>query len=83
MDNHLGEFYLMECGQRGAKEGCSGTSDNLMIDRMVTMNCQRGKPNVSMARVGVKKAYDSMANIMEIHRFPYWYCRVIRHVVPS
>lgn len=82
MDNHLGEFYLMERGQRGAKEGCSGTSDNLMIDRMVTMNCQRGKLNVSTARVGVKKAYDSMANIMEFHHFPYWYCRVIRHVVP-
>ena len=54
-----------------------------MIERMVTMNCQRGKPNLSTARVGVKKVYDFMADIMEFHHFPHWYCRVIRHLVPS
>ena len=36
MDNHLNEFDLMNNGQRRAKSGCSGTSDNLLIDRMVT-----------------------------------------------
>ena len=43
MDNHLSEFDLMENGQRGARLGCNGTSDNLMIDRMVTLDCHRGK----------------------------------------
>ena len=56
MDNHLSEFDLMESGQRGARLGCSEASDNLMIDRMVTLDCHRGKRNLSMARVDVKKA---------------------------
>lgn len=46
MDNHLAEFdLLMEGGQRGAKEGCSGTSGNPMIDRIVTMDCH-GKSEI-------------------------------------
>ena len=28
MDNHLSEFELMEGGQRGGRQLCSGTSDN-------------------------------------------------------
>lgn len=78
----------MEGGKGGAKEGCGSTSDNLMIDIMVTMDCHRGKRNLSMAWIGVKKAYDSveckwLCDIMEVHRFSYWLCRVIRHLVPS
>lgn len=62
MDNHLAEFdLLMEGRQRGAKEGCSGTSGNPMIDRIVTMDCFRKKSNILiMARVDVKKTYDSV-----------------------
>lgn len=59
-DNHLNEFDLRENGQRGAKSGCSGTSDNLLIDRMVTLDRYRGKRNQSMAWIDVKKAYDSV-----------------------
>ena len=29
--------------QRGAKEGCCGTGDNLLIDRTVCQDSQRGK----------------------------------------
>ena len=35
-------------------------ADNLMIDRMVTMDCHREKRNLCMAWVDVKKAYDSV-----------------------
>ena len=35
MDDHLGEHELMENEQRGAKEGSSGTTDNLLIDKTV------------------------------------------------
>ena len=40
-----------------------------------------------MARVDVKKAYDSVDHrcrhdIMEFHHFPYWLCRVITHLDP-
>ena len=49
MDQHLDHHELMEGQQRGAKTGCSGTMDNLLIDRMVTLDCHRGKRNLSMA----------------------------------
>lgn len=48
----------MASEKRGAKEGCSLTFDNLMIDRIVSMDCHRGKRIMSMEWVDVKKAYD-------------------------
>ena len=63
--------------QRGARAGCSGTIDNLLIDRTVTLDCHRRKRNLSMAWVDVKKAYDSvdhgwLEEMMILHRFPAW-----------
>ena len=77
VDNHLEEHGLMEAEQRGAKNGCSGTMDNLLIDQMVTQDCQHGKRNLSMAWVDVTKAYDTvdhdwLCEMMEVHRFPRW-----------
>ena len=60
MDKHLKVYDLMEKQQRGAKVGCSGTTDNLLIDRTVTLDCHRHKRNLSVARVDVCKAYDSV-----------------------
>ena len=60
MDHHLETYALMEGEQRGAKKGCSGTIDNLLIDRMVTQDCHRVRRNLSMAWIDVKKAYDSV-----------------------
>ena len=59
MDKHLKVYDLMEKQQRGAKTGCSGTTDNLQIDRTVTLDCHRHKRNLSVAWVDVRKAYDS------------------------
>jgi len=51
----------MQGEQRGAKEHCSGTIDNpLLIDRMVCQDSQRGRRNLSMVWIDVKKAYDSV-----------------------
>ena len=85
MDSHLKEFDLMEGRRRGARAGCSGTKDNLLIDKMVTLDCHRGKRNLSMAWVEVRKAYDSvdhtwLAKVMRIHRFPKWLCGTISHL---
>ena len=55
-DQHLEGHGLMEGSQRGAKKGCSGTVDDLLIDRVVTLDCQRRRRNLSMAWVDVKKA---------------------------
>ena len=73
MDGHLQEHNLMEIQQRGAKLRCSGTMDNLLIDRAVTQDSRRGKRNISKAWIDVKKAYDSvkwLVEMMEVHRFP-------------
>ena len=42
-DKHLDDYVLMEGAQRGARVGCSGTMDNLLVDRMVTQDCHRKK----------------------------------------
>ena len=78
----------MEGQQGGARVGCSGTTDNLLIDRMVSLDCHRGKRNHSMALVDVRKAYDSvdhtwLANVMRIHRFPKWLCGTVSHLTAS
>ena len=43
MDQHLEHYGLMEGQQRqlqrGAKSGCFGTMDNLLIDRAVMPDC--------------------------------------------
>ena len=88
MDSHLKEFDLMEGQQRGARAGCSGTTDNPLIDRMVTLDCNRGKRNLIMAWVDVRKAYDLvdhtwLAKVMRIHRFPKWLCGTISHLAAS
>ena len=68
---------MKESQQRGAKSGCSGTTDNLLIDRMVIQDCVRGKRNISMTWIDVKKAYDSvdhkwLSTMMVLHKFPSW-----------
>lgn len=74
----------MEGEQRGAKAGCSGTTDNLLIDKMVTQDSHRGKKK-NMAWVDVHKGYfDSVGHnclneIIEVHRFSGWFCRAIRN----
>ena len=77
VDQHLDTYGLMEGEQRGAKENCSGTMDNLLVDRMVCQDSQRGRRNLSMAWVDVRKAYDSvdhkwLKEMFALHRFPTW-----------
>ena len=85
MNNHLTEYNLMESQQRGAKAECSGTTDNLLIDRMVLQNCVRGRRNLSMAWIDVKKAYDSvdhgwLCNAIRLHKFPQWISDTIKNI---
>ena len=88
MDQHLDHYGLMEGQQRGAKSGCFGTMDNLLIDRAVMLDCQRGKRNLSMAWIDVRKAYDSVDHdwlcaMTDVHRFPIWLGEVIRKLCAS
>ena len=75
MNEHVDKYELMEKSQRGAKSKCSGTTDNLMIDRMVTLDCHRNKRNLSVAWIDVRKAYDCvdhdwLKKIMWLHKYP-------------
>ena len=56
MNQHLDTYALMEGEQRGVRVGCSGTIDNLLIDRMVSEDSTRGRRNLCMAWIDVKKA---------------------------
>ena len=84
MEQHLNVYDLMEKQQRGAKAaGCSGTTDNLLIDRTVTLDCHRHKRNLRVAWVDVHKVYDSIYHrwlnmIMLVQSFPVWICEVVR-----
>ena len=82
MNQHLDKYALIEGEQRGAKVGCSGTIDNLLIDRTVCEDNKRNKRNLSMAWIDVKKAYDSvdhkwLVEMMVVHRFPDWVGKMV------
>ena len=62
--------------------------DNLLIDREVILDSQRGKRNLSMAWFEVCKAYDSVDHdwlcaMTDVHRFPIWLGEVIRKLCAS
>ena len=78
----------MQREQRGARENCRGTVDNLVLDRMVSEDAQRGKRNLSMAWIYVAKAYDSvdnrwLAEMFTLHRFPRWFGMVMEKLANS
>ena len=82
MNQHRDKYALTEGEQRGAKVGCSGTTDNLLIDRMVCEDSKRNKRNLSMAWIDVKKAYDLidhkwLVEMMVVHRFPDWVGKMV------
>ena len=45
IEKHLELNKLMEGQQQGARKNCSGTVDNLLIDRTVALDCYRRKRN--------------------------------------
>ena len=56
MEQHLEHYGLMKGQQSEVKSGYFGTMDNLLIDRAVILDCQRGKRNLSMAWIDVDHA---------------------------
>ena len=78
----------MQGDQPWAKEKCSGTVDNLLIDRIVLQDAQRGRRNLSMAWVDLAKAYDSvdhhwLIDMFNLHRFPLWCSEVMQKLSTS
>ena len=61
--------------QRGAKDKCSGTIDNLLIDNMVLLDAHDHKRNLTCSWIDITKAYDSLSHswikkMLSVHRFP-------------
>ena len=88
MDEHVDKRELMEKSQRGVKAKCSGTTNNFMIDRMVTLDCHWNKCNFGVAWIDVCKAYDCvdhhwLKKIMWLHKFPKWICEVVGKLCDS
>ena len=62
--------------------------DNLLIDKAVMLDCHRGKRNLSVAWIDVRKAYDSVDHdwlcaMTNVHRLPVWLSEVIRKLCAS
>ena len=82
-NEHLETHGSMDGAPRGARSGCSGTIDNLLIDRT-----ERRKRILSMARIDVKKDYDSvdhgwLEEMMILRRFPVWLSRTVEKLSKS
>ena len=78
----------MEAEQRGVKSKCSGTTDNLLIDRMVCQDSHNAHKNLSMAWIDVRKAFDFVSHewlqeIMSLHKFAGWICRTVERLCRS
>ena len=72
---HGKENEILQMDQRGAKEKCSGTHENLLIDIMVLKDARDNLRNLACCWVDVRKAYDSLSHswtlkMLKIHRFP-------------
>ena len=84
IEKHLELKQLMEGQQRGATKNCSGTVDNLLIDKMVALDCHRRKRNLSATWIDVRKAYDTvdhryLAEVLDVHQFSNWFIATIKN----
>ena len=62
-----------------------GTTDNLLIDRMVCQDSHNTHKNMSMSWIDVCKALDYvshlwMQEIMSLHKFVGWICRTVKRL---
>ena len=89
INHYLDRDNLMGSQQRGARSGCSGTTDNLLIDRMmIEVDCIRGKRSIRMAWIDVKNADDSVhhklsSTMMALHKFPRWIEAYVKNLYSS
>jgi len=57
---HLNENNLLAYEQKGARQGCIGTKDQLAMDRTISLDSKVRKTNHFMAWIDYQKAYDSV-----------------------
>ena len=86
--NHLNKHQLMQVDQRGAKEGVTGTVNNLLIDDVVMRDAVLHKRNLFCYWIDVKKAFDSVSHswllkVLEIHRFPRKLITIFKNIMSN
>ena len=77
---------MMQVDQRGACDGVSGTSDNVMIDDMVQRDAILHNRNLFTTWIDVRKAFDSVSHsflveILKIHRLPEKIVKVVENII--
>ena len=87
-NRHKEKFSIMQMDQRGAKDKCSGTMDNLLIDNMVLMDAHDHKRNLTCSWIDVTKAYDSLSHawikkMLSVHRFPLKLQNIIAKIIDA
>ena len=87
-NQHITQYNIMQRSQRGAKNKCSGTFQNILIDDMILKDAHDNKRNLSCSWVDVSKAFDSLSHswiekVLKIHRFPTKLTSVIVKVMSS
>ena len=87
-NDHKNNHGIMQMDQRGAKEKCSGTLENLLIDDMVLKDSRDNKRNLSCCWIDVRKAYDSLSHswmkkMLEVHRFPVKLQKVLGKIMDA
>ena len=76
----------MQISQRGAKQKCSGTAENLLLDSIVLRDVKLRQRNLSVVWIDMRKAYDSVNHewimkILEVHRLPDKLTAAIRNII--
>ena len=87
-NQHIAKYNIMQRSQRGAKNECSGTFQNILIDDMILKDAHDNKRNLSCSWVDVSKAFDSLSHswiekVLNVHRFPTKLTSVIVKVMST
>ena len=84
----MNKYQLMQQDQRGSKQGCPGTINNLLIDDMVMRDAVLRQRNLFCYWIDVRKAFDSVSHswlvkMLKIHRFPKKFVAIFTRIMES
>ena len=74
LSNYLEKYRLMQIDQRGAKQKCNRTAENLLLDSVLLRDVKLHQKNLSVVWIDVRKAHDSVNHgwirkILEVHDY--------------